>query len=149
MPFEVLTMGRAKYLGGSPTNVAVARHGHSSAVITKTGTDPFGDFVRRALDGYGVDSRFVGPAVPAQVAAEDLSFGETVKRGACVSPPAGVPDPASVVDELARLDAELFVIVEQDLYPCAPDVPLPIAVRTRQHLAGCGLSGARRPHNHR
>ncbi|RZB13489.1 5-dehydro-2-deoxygluconokinase [Streptomyces sp. F001] len=82
MPFEVLTMGRVgvdvyplqtgvglaevtsfgKYLGGSPTNVAVAaaRYGHSSAVITKTGRDPFGDFVRTALEGYGVDSRFVG-----------------------------------------------------------------------------------------
>ncbi|MFD3840677.1 5-dehydro-2-deoxygluconokinase [Streptomyces sp. NPDC058642] len=82
MPFEVLTMGRVgvdvyplqigvglaevtsfgKYLGGSPTNVAVAaaRYGRTSAVITKTGRDPFGDFVRSALDGYGVDSRFVG-----------------------------------------------------------------------------------------
>ncbi|OIK02101.1 5-dehydro-2-deoxygluconokinase [Streptomyces monashensis] len=82
MPFEVLTMGRVgvdvyplqtgvglaevtsfgKYLGGSPTNVAVAaaRYGHTAAVITKTGRDPFGDFVRTALDGYGVDSRFAG-----------------------------------------------------------------------------------------
>ncbi|MEU5395497.1 hypothetical protein ABZ407_30370 [Streptomyces tibetensis] len=74
-----------------------------------------------------------------------LSFGEAVKRGVCVSPPAGVPKPADVVAELARLDAELFVIVEQDLYPCAPEVPLPIAVGTREHLAGCGLSGTRRP----
>ncbi|MBL1114321.1 TIM barrel protein [Streptomyces sp. 110] len=32
-----------------------------------------------------------------------------------------------------------------DLYPCAPDVPLPIAVSTREHLAGCGLTGTRRP----
>ncbi|MER6140524.1 5-dehydro-2-deoxygluconokinase [Streptomyces sparsogenes] len=82
MPLDVLTMGRVgvdvyplqtgvglaevtsfgKYLGGSPTNVAVAaaRYGHSSAVITKTGRDPFGDFVRTALDGYGVGTRFVG-----------------------------------------------------------------------------------------
>ncbi|MFG3007547.1 5-dehydro-2-deoxygluconokinase [Streptomyces calvus] len=82
MPFDVLTMGRVgvdvyplqtgvglaavtsfgKYLGGSPTNVAVAaaRLGHSAAVITKTGRDPFGTFVREALDGYAVDSRLVG-----------------------------------------------------------------------------------------
>ncbi|MGW5465245.1 2-keto-myo-inositol dehydratase, partial [Streptomyces sp. NPDC003996] len=82
------------------------------------------------------------------VAAEDLSFGEAVKRGVCVSPPAGVPNPADVVTELAQLDAELFVIVEQDLYPCAPEVPLPIAVRTREHLASLGLSGTRRPNSH-
>ncbi|MFJ8019320.1 5-dehydro-2-deoxygluconokinase [Streptomyces sp. NPDC096311] len=91
MSFEVLTMGRVgvdvyplqtgvglaevtsfgKYLGGSPTNVAVAaaRYGRSSAVITKTGRDPFGEFIRTALEGYGVDSRFVGTSdvVPTPV----------------------------------------------------------------------------------
>ncbi|WP_116247456.1 5-dehydro-2-deoxygluconokinase [Nocardiopsis sp. FIRDI 009] len=52
-----------KFLGGSPTNVAVAaaRHGHRSAVITRTGDDPFGRFVHRALRGFGVDDRFVTP----------------------------------------------------------------------------------------
>jgi 5-dehydro-2-deoxygluconokinase len=52
----------AKFLGGSPTNVAVAasRLGHRSAVVTKTGDDPFGRFVRRALEGFGVDTAFVG-----------------------------------------------------------------------------------------
>ncbi|KUN59205.1 5-dehydro-2-deoxygluconokinase [Streptomyces canus] len=95
MPFDVLTMGRVgvdvyplqtgvglaevmsfgKYLGGSPTNVAVAaaRYGHSAAVITKTGRDPFGDFVRQALDGYGVDSRFVGTS---DVAPTPVTFCE-------------------------------------------------------------------------
>ncbi len=50
-----------KYLGGSATNVAVAaaRHGRRSAVITRTGADPLGRFVHRALTGYGVDDRFV------------------------------------------------------------------------------------------
>jgi len=26
----------------------------------------------------------------------------------------------------------------QDLHPCAPDVPLPVATRTRQYLNRCG-----------
>ncbi|WP_329549026.1 5-dehydro-2-deoxygluconokinase [Streptomyces sp. NBC_01356] len=95
MPFEVLTMGRVgvdvyplqtgvglaevtsfgKYLGGSPTNVAVAtaRCGHSAAVITKTGRDPFGEFVRTALEGYGVDSRFVGTS---DIAPTPVTFCE-------------------------------------------------------------------------
>jgi 5-dehydro-2-deoxygluconokinase len=82
---EVLTMGRvgvdvypeqigvgledvtsfSKFLGGSPTNVAVAaaRHGRRSAVITRTGDDPFGRYIHRALRGFGVDDRFV-TAVP-------------------------------------------------------------------------------------
>jgi len=79
--FEVLTMGRVgvdlyphqvgvpleavtsfgKYLGGSPTNVAVAaaRHGRRTAVITRTGADPFGRFIHQALAGFGVDDRYV------------------------------------------------------------------------------------------
>lgn len=78
--FDVITMGRIgvdfyptnpgpladvqyfeKFLGGSPTNVAVAaaRLGRRSAVITRTGPDPFGAFVHLALTKYGVDDRFV------------------------------------------------------------------------------------------
>jgi 5-dehydro-2-deoxygluconokinase len=80
--FDVITMGRvsvdlypeqlgvplakvstfAKSLGGSATNVAVAaaRLGHDAAVITKVGADGFGEYVREALGGFGVDPRFVG-----------------------------------------------------------------------------------------
>jgi 5-dehydro-2-deoxygluconokinase len=51
-----------KALGGSATNVAVqaARLGRRSAVITKVGNDAFGVYVRKALDGFGVDARYVG-----------------------------------------------------------------------------------------
>ncbi|MFE2746320.1 TIM barrel protein [Streptomyces scopuliridis] len=104
------------------------------------------DLIRRFGERVGyVHIKQMDPAVLAQVAEENLSFGEAVKRGVCVAPPAGVPEPAEVVAELSRLDAELFVIVEQDLYPCAPDVPLPIAVRTRAVLAESGLTRTRRP----
>ena len=104
------------------------------------------DLIRRFGDRIGyVHIKQMDPEVLAQVSAEGLSFGEAVKRGVCVEPPAGVPNPADVVTALSTLDADLFVIVEQDLYPCAPDVPLPIAIRTRDYLARCGLSGTRRP----
>jgi len=90
-PVEVLTMGRVgvdlypeqsgvhledvttfhRFLGGSATNVAVAaaRHGRSAAVITRTGDDPFGAYVHRALTGFGVDDRFVSavPDIPTPV----------------------------------------------------------------------------------
>jgi len=81
LPFDVLTIGRVgvdlyplqsgtplqdvrtfgKFLGGSPTNVAVAaaRHGRRTAVITRTGQDPFGTFVHQALRELGVDDRYV------------------------------------------------------------------------------------------
>jgi 5-dehydro-2-deoxygluconokinase len=57
---EVTTFN--KFLGGSPTNVAVAasRLGRSSAVITKVGDDGFGQYVKEALHRFGVDARWVG-----------------------------------------------------------------------------------------
>jgi 5-dehydro-2-deoxygluconokinase len=89
--YDVLTMGRVgvdvyplqvgvgledvtsfgKFLGGSATNVAVAaaRHGRRSAVITRTGDDPFGRFVHRALRELDVDDAFVSavPELPTPV----------------------------------------------------------------------------------
>jgi 5-dehydro-2-deoxygluconokinase len=66
---EVRTFG--KYLGGSATNVAVAaaRHGRRSAVITRTGDDPFGQYLHDALRGFGVDDRYVSsvPGLPTPV----------------------------------------------------------------------------------
>jgi 5-dehydro-2-deoxygluconokinase len=52
----------AKSLGGTATNVAVgaARLGRRTAVLTKVGRDQFGDFVREALAGFGVDPAYVG-----------------------------------------------------------------------------------------
>jgi 5-dehydro-2-deoxygluconokinase len=81
--FDVITIGRVgvdlypeqsgvslaevetfhKSLGGSPVNVAVAaaRLGAGRvAAITKVGDDPFGPYVRRAMEGFGVDTRWVG-----------------------------------------------------------------------------------------
>ena len=56
---DVATFG--KFLGGSAANVAVAaaRLGHSPALVTGVGDDPFGRFVRRELQHLGVDDRFV------------------------------------------------------------------------------------------
>jgi 5-dehydro-2-deoxygluconokinase len=56
---DVDTFG--KYLGGSAANVAVAaaRLGHSVALISGVGDDPFGRFVRRELRDLGVDDRYV------------------------------------------------------------------------------------------
>ena len=81
--FDVITMGRigvdlyplqsgvpltrvetlGKFLGGSAANVAVAaaRLGRSSAVITRTGDDPFGVYLHQALREFGVDDRWVTP----------------------------------------------------------------------------------------
>ncbi|MER7419166.1 5-dehydro-2-deoxygluconokinase [Micromonospora peucetia] len=58
---DVETFGR--FLGGSPTNVAVAaaRLGLRSGVITRTGADAFAGYVHKALREYGVDDSHVHP----------------------------------------------------------------------------------------
>lgn len=72
------------------------------------------------------------------VRTEGLGFGAAVQRGVMCEPPGGVPDLPPVLAALAGLDVDVFAIVEQDLYPCAPDVPLPIAERTRRYLTTHG-----------
>ncbi|MBF6241850.1 5-dehydro-2-deoxygluconokinase [Nocardia otitidiscaviarum] len=54
----------AKFLGGTATNVSVAaaRLGRRAAVLTKVGPDGFGDYVRTALEGFGVSARYVSTA---------------------------------------------------------------------------------------
>jgi len=83
MAYDLITMGRigvdlyplqtgvplervtsfGKFLGGSAANVAVAaaRLGRRTAVITRTGDDPFGTYLHEALRGFGVDDRWVTP----------------------------------------------------------------------------------------
>lgn len=79
--FDVITIGRVgvdvyplqvgvgledvtsfgKFLGGSATNVAVAaaKYGLKSAVVTRTGNDPFGKFIHNELVRLGVSDEFV------------------------------------------------------------------------------------------
>ncbi|MFE0601168.1 5-dehydro-2-deoxygluconokinase [Streptomyces sp. NPDC058892] len=56
---EAETFGR--FLGGSAANVAVAaaRLGRRTALISRTGADPFGTYLRTELRGFGVDGRWV------------------------------------------------------------------------------------------
>ncbi len=97
------------------------------------------ELIRRHPDRIGyVHVKQMDPAVVARAAEDDLAFGQAVAIGASCEPPAGEPDLTAVAAALAGRD--LFVVVEQDLYPVAFDVPLPIARRTRDYLRGIGLA---------
>ncbi|SOE07679.1 sugar phosphate isomerase/epimerase [Streptomyces sp. Ag109_G2-15] len=80
----------------------------------------------------------VDPEILAEVVANEVPFGPAVQRGVMCEPPSGVPALGPVLEAAQRLGVELFAIVEQDMYPCEPDKPLPIAVRTRKFLRSCG-----------
>ena len=96
--------------------------------------------IRKNPDRIGyVHLKQVDPDVRRRVQDEALSFAEAVRLGAMVEPPKGDPSMPPLLEALADLNTDLFVIVEQDLYPCAPDVPMPIATRTREYFDGLGL----------
>ncbi|GAA3381177.1 sugar phosphate isomerase/epimerase [Streptomyces racemochromogenes] len=80
----------------------------------------------------------VDPRVLAEVRAQGTPFGPAVARGVMCEPPSGVPALEPVLAAAQRLGVELFAIVEQDMYPCPPERPLPIARRTRAYLRSCG-----------
>lgn len=100
--------------------------------------------IRRAPERIGyLHLKQVDPEVRAKVEAEDLPFGEAVKLGAMTEPPRGVPDLPPLLAEIEKLGIDVFAIVEQDMYPCDPNAPLPIAKRTSAYLGSCGVPSVR------
>lgn len=81
----------------------------------------------------------VDPRIRDRVRDEGLGFAPAVRLGAMVEPPLGEPDMPSVLAALNGLDRDLYCVVEQDMYPCDPDRPLPIARRTFAYFADCGM----------
>ncbi|MFD8074006.1 sugar phosphate isomerase/epimerase family protein [Streptomyces sp. NPDC059718] len=80
----------------------------------------------------------VDPEILADVVKNGIPFGPAVQRGVMCEPPAGVPALEPVLAAAQGLGVDLFAIVEQDMYPCEPERPLPIAQRTRKFLRSCG-----------
>jgi len=108
------------------------------------------DLIRRYPERIGyLHLKQVDPAVVAEVLEQDLAFPTAVQRGSMIEPPQGVPDLPPILEAVEELGLDVFAIVEHDLYPCEPDVPLPIARRTARYISSCGRPsvelGAPRP----
>jgi sugar phosphate isomerase/epimerase len=93
--------------------------------------------------GY-VHLKQVDPGILAQVQAEQLGFAEAVRRGVMCEPPEGIPEMGPLLAAIGRLDADFFAIVEQDMYPCDPEAPLPVAKRTCSYFGHLGLGSGER-----
>ncbi|WP_066522952.1 sugar phosphate isomerase/epimerase family protein [Curtobacterium ammoniigenes] len=78
----------------------------------------------------------VDPNQLFDVLKNDVPFATAVANGIMIEPPQGTPDLAPIIEAVARLNPNIFGIVEQDMYGCAVDVPGPIATRTFEHILG-------------
>jgi inosose dehydratase len=76
----------------------------------------------------------------ARVERDGTPFAQAVKDGVFVEPSAGAVDFPALRDALVEHGFSGFGIVEQDMYPCEFDRPLPIAKRTHAYLAELGLA---------
>jgi inosose dehydratase len=98
------------------------------------------DLIHRYPERIGyLHLKQVDPAVIDRVLAEDITWPAAVQMGAMVEPPRGVPDYPPLLQAIEELGLDVFAIVEHDLYPCATDVPLPIAQRTHRYISGCRI----------
>jgi inosose dehydratase len=59
-----------------------------------------------------------------------------VAQGIMTEPPHGTPELAPIIEAVAKINPDIFGIVEQDMYGCSVDAPGPIAERTFQHIFG-------------
>ncbi len=98
--------------------------------------------IRQYADRIGyVHIKQMDPAIVAQADRKGLAFGQAVAMGASCEPPRGEPVVQDVAKALRELDRDMFVVVEQDMYPTDFDQPKPIAQRTYTYLRGIGIGG--------
>ena len=151
-PLDVLTIGRCgvdiyplqvgvgledvesfgKFLGGSPTNVAVAaaRYRHRAAVITGVGDDPFGRFVRSEMRRLGVYDDYV---VSKPAFNTPVTFCE-------IFPPDDFPlyfyrEPSAPDLELTELDLPLAAVREARIFWVSATGLSKEPSRTTHHVA--------------
>jgi inosose dehydratase len=104
------------------------RHADNVAIITR--------YPERI--GY-VHIKQMDPDIVAVAERDGLAFGQAVAMGASCEPPRGEPVVPDVAKALHELDRDVFVVVEQDMYPVAFDKPKPIAQRTFHYLRSVGI----------
>jgi inosose dehydratase len=71
-----------------------------------------------------------------QTLKNDTPFATAVANGVMIEPPLGEPELPPIIEAVARINPDIFGIVEQDMYGCSVDAPGPIAQRTFQYIFG-------------
>lgn len=106
---------------------------------TYRGGDPIA-MIHRYGDRLGyLHLKSVDAQIRQRVEDERIPFATAVAMDVFTEPDAGLVDYVAVRDALIEVGYEGPAIVEQDMYPCEPDRPLPVAKRTRDYLRSLGF----------
>ena len=70
---------------------------------------------------------------------QDWPWGVAVARGVTEEPARGIVDFPALAEAMRASSYDGYAIVEQDMFPCDPAVPLPLARRTIAYLKGLGF----------
>ena len=81
----------------------------------------------------------VDPRVMSEVRSDRIAFADAVGMGAFTTLDSGVIDMAAFRSVLESVGYDGWAVVEQDMFPCSFDKPLPIAKRNRSYLRQINL----------
>jgi inosose dehydratase len=81
----------------------------------------------------------VDPVILARIQRENINFIEGFQSGVMCELDKGIVDFGEVRDFLAMRKFDGYVVYEQDMYPCPPEKPFPIASHNRKVLRGLGI----------
>jgi inosose dehydratase len=104
-----------------------------------SGGDPVGFWRRHHARMPYLHLKSMNAAMLDTVRRENLSWGAAVARGVTEEPARGAVDFEGLAAALKDTGYRGYAIVEQDMFPCDPAVPLPLARRTIAYLRGLGF----------
>jgi inosose dehydratase len=103
------------------------------------GQDPVAFFRKHHRRIPYLHVKSVDPALSRRVREGAVPFGPAVTQGVFCEPAQGAVDFPALRLALADTGWRGFATVEQDMFPCAFDKPLPIATRSLAYLRGIGF----------
>ena len=105
-----------------------------------SGGDPVAFWRRHAARMPYVHFKSMNRRVLDEVHRSGWPWGVAVARGVTEEPARGIVDFPALAAAMQGSGYEGYAIVEQDMFPCDPSVPLPLARRSIAFLSGLGFS---------
>jgi inosose dehydratase len=104
------------------------------------GGDPVAFWLRHHARMPYLHLKSMNSSMLAEVRRRDLPWGRAIEQGVTDEPARGIVDMSALVAALQKTNYYGYAIVEQDMFPCDPSVPLPLARRTIAYLSSLGFS---------